>query len=281
MFAGTVQGQDMMEQMRLKRDELEQIIHNALQPEVDYMILDNRKFCLLKAGAEKLSDYYGYTVRYQLVQASANHVTEHALYIVKAILKSWQTGEDIAEGLGLASSQEEKYEGLDSMEVANTVLKMAKKRAYVDAVITAVGGSFLFTQDLEEKRTESASAGNQNRNNYSQKQNFGYQNNQNSYQKNQSNHYGKNNNRNYGNQNKSKGSYQPKEGNRNQGKESGNATENQINYIEQLVAKLRLNRQQICVMLKDNFNVQDYRQLSKQQASDFIQQLREQNPQAS
>ena len=281
MFAGTVQGQDMMEQMRLKRDELEQIIHNALQPEVDYMILDNRKFCLLKAGAEKLSDYYGYTVRYQLVQASANHVTEHALYIVKAILKSWQTGEDVAEGLGLASSQEEKYEGLDSMEVANTVLKMAKKRAYVDAVITAVGGSFLFTQDLEEKRTESVSVGNPNRNNYPQKQNFSYQNDQNSYQKNQSNHYGKNNNRNYGNQNKSKGSYQPKEGNRNQGKESGNATENQINYIEQLVAKLRLNRQQICVMLKDNFNVQDYRQLSKQQASDFIQQLREQNPQAS
>ena len=273
MFAGTVQGQDMMEQMRLKRDELEQIIHNALQPEVDYMILDNRKFCLLKAGAEKLSDYYGYTVRYQLVQASANHVTEHALYIVKAILKSWQTGEDIAEGLGLASSQEEKYEGLDSMEVANTVLKMAKKRAYVDAVITAVGGSFLFTQDLEEKRTESASAGNQNRNNYSQKQNF-------SYQTNPSTHYGKNNPRNYGNENKRQGSYQPKAGNRNQGKESGNATENQINYIEQLVAKLRLNRQQICVMLKDNFNVQDYRQLSKQKASDFIQQLREQNPQA-
>ena len=204
MFAGTVQGQDMMEQMRLKRDELEQIIHNALQPEVDYMILDNRKFCLLKAGAEKLSDYYGYTVRYQLVQASANHVTEHALYIVKAILKSWQTGEDVAEGLGLASSQEEKYEGLDSMEVANTVLKMAKKRAYVDAVITAVGGSFLFTQDLEEKRTESVSVGNPNRNNYPQKQNFSYQNDQNSYQKNQSNHYGKNNNRNYGNQNKSK-----------------------------------------------------------------------------
>lgn len=281
MFAGTVQGQDMMEQMRLKRDELEQIIHTALQPEVDYMILDNRKFCLLKAGAEKLSDYYGYTIRYQLVQASANHVTEHALYIVKAILKSWQTGEDVAEGLGLASSQEEKYEGLDSMEVANTVLKMAKKRAYVDAVITAVGGSFLFTQDLEEKRTESVSVGNPNRNNCSQKQNFSYQTNQNSYQKNQSNHYRKNNNRNYGNQNKSKGSYQPKEGNRNQGKESGNATENQINYIEQLVAKLRLNRQQVCVMLKDNFNVQDYRQLSKQQASDFIQLLREQNPQAS
>lgn len=275
MFAGTIQGQDMMEQIRFKREELEHLIHKDWQPEVDYMVLDNRRFCLLKAGAEKLCDYFGYKVQYQLVQVSTNHVTEHALYIVKAILKSWQTGEDVAEGLGLASSQEEKYAGMDNMEIANTVLKTAERRAYVDAVITAVGGSFLFTQDLEEKRTESASAGNLNRNNYSKKQNFGYQNNQNSYQKNQSNHYGKNNNRNYGNQNKSKGSYQPKESNRKQGKESGNVTENQINYIEQLVAKLRLNRQQICVMLKDNFNVQDYRQLSKQQASDFIQQLRE------
>ena len=275
MFAGTIQGQDMMEQIRFKREELEHLIHKDWQPEVDYMVLDNRRFCLLKAGAEKLCDYFGYKVQYQLVQVSTNHVTEHALYIVKAILKSWQTGEDVAEGLGLASSQEEKYAGMDNMEIANTVLKTAERRAYVDAVITAVGGSFLFTQDLEEKRTESASAGNLNRNNYSKKQNFGYQNNQNSYQKNQSNHYGKNNNRNNGNQNESKGSYPPKGSNRNQGKESGNVTENQINYIEQLVAKRRLNRQQICVMLKDNFNVQDYRQLSKQQASDFIQQLRE------
>jgi len=36
----------------------------------------------------------------------------------------------------------------------NTCLKMAKKRAFVDAVITATGGSDLFTQDLEDNEYE-------------------------------------------------------------------------------------------------------------------------------
>ena len=44
-----------------------------------------------------------------------------------------------------------KTENPDIADVYNTVLKMAKKRAMVDAAITATGASDIFTQDLEEE----------------------------------------------------------------------------------------------------------------------------------
>ena len=37
---------------------------------------------------------------------------------------------------------------------ANTILKMAKKRSFVDAMLTATGASRIFTQDLEETKEE-------------------------------------------------------------------------------------------------------------------------------
>jgi len=44
----------------------------------------------------------------------------------------------------------EKSENPDIADTYNTVLKMAKKRAYVDAVLTSTAASDLFTQDLED-----------------------------------------------------------------------------------------------------------------------------------
>ena len=43
-----------------------------------------------------------------------------------------------------------RVENPDIADTYNTVLKMAKKRAYVDAVLTATGGSDFFTQDVED-----------------------------------------------------------------------------------------------------------------------------------
>ena len=44
----------------------------------------------------------------------------------------------------------EKVENPDIADTYNTVLKMAKKRAYVDGTITASGASDFFTQDIED-----------------------------------------------------------------------------------------------------------------------------------
>ena len=48
----------------------------------------------------------------------------------------------------------EKQENPDIADVYNTVLKMAKKRALVDATITACAASDIFTQDIEEGHEE-------------------------------------------------------------------------------------------------------------------------------
>lgn len=48
----------------------------------------------------------------------------------------------------------EKTENPDIADVYNTVLKMAKKRAHVDATITACAASDIFTQDIEDFQEE-------------------------------------------------------------------------------------------------------------------------------
>jgi len=46
----------------------------------------------------------------------------------------------------------ERQDNPDIADVYNTVLKMAKKRAHVDAVLTATAASDIFTQDMEDFR---------------------------------------------------------------------------------------------------------------------------------
>lgn len=50
---------------------------------------------------------------------------------------------------------EGKTENPDPADCYNTILKMAKKRAFVDAILTATGASDIFTQDIEDLGTDS------------------------------------------------------------------------------------------------------------------------------
>ena len=55
----------------------------------------------------------------------------------------------ITEGLGSCNTKERKYAKQDPFSIDNTVLKMAKKRALVDAALLVASLSDVFTQDLE------------------------------------------------------------------------------------------------------------------------------------
>jgi ssDNA-binding Zn-finger/Zn-ribbon topoisomerase 1 len=57
----------------------------------------------------------------------------------------WNDGDDAIEG-----QPADRIENADPADVFNTVLKMAKKRAQVDATLTACGASDLLAQDLED-----------------------------------------------------------------------------------------------------------------------------------
>jgi hypothetical protein len=50
----------------------------------------------------------------------------------------------------IVNQPEGRTENPDIADTYNTILKMAKKRAHVDAIITATGASDIFTQDIEE-----------------------------------------------------------------------------------------------------------------------------------
>ena len=56
----------------------------------------------------------------------------------------------ITEGLGSCNTRERKYLKMDPYTMDNTVLKMAKKRALVDAALLVASLSDVFTQDLED-----------------------------------------------------------------------------------------------------------------------------------
>ena len=278
-----------MENARLEHEYLELVVKQHLVEKVDYLKIDSgKKLCLLKPGAEKLCEYYGYSVHFELIQSVSNHVNELAMYVVKAVLKCIDTGVVMGEGLGLASSQETKYKNQNSMNVANTIIKMAQKRALVSAVITATHASFLFTQDLDEiQGAYEQLKENTVQNKYTLEDQNQQANRSGSKQSNRKNDgYG---NRQQNNWNKN--STQPKNaGNNNYRKNNSGGgkgtaielvTDKQIYLIEKLIAQQRISRDQVLMELEKRYQTLDYRKLDKKQASDFIQALQQMTAWAS
>jgi len=136
---------------------------------------------LLKPGAEKLMMTFRLAPDPDVLPLYPGD-DDKIGYRVTCRLNAIQTGRFMGAGVGECSSEEDKYKwraavceeeyqeadpgdrrvkyykgGGSTKQVrtnphdqANTVLKMAKKRALVDAVLTVLSASDLFTQDIEE-----------------------------------------------------------------------------------------------------------------------------------
>ncbi|RYG47370.1 hypothetical protein EON79_07550 [bacterium] len=74
-------------------------------------------------------------------------------YVIRCRL--FFNGTEVGQGVGSCSSLESKYIR-SPRDNENTILKMGKKRAYVDAVLTTLGLSDRFTQDVEDMRDNKA-----------------------------------------------------------------------------------------------------------------------------
>lgn len=70
-------------------------------------------------------------------------------YVVRTDIIHRASGQVVGSGLGSCSTTESKYIRAPR-EAENTVLKIAKKRSLVDAVLSTFGLSDRFTQDIEE-----------------------------------------------------------------------------------------------------------------------------------
>lgn len=134
-----------------KNADINSIIAANLQAGVDYAVIPGcgRKPALLKAGAEHLAAIFDYRSTCTILNRFADYQQKFVLYEVQTTIRD-AAGNVIAEGIGSCNSRERKYLRTDFATNINTVLKMAKKRSYVDAILTACHASGVFTQDIED-----------------------------------------------------------------------------------------------------------------------------------
>ncbi|WP_125607941.1 hypothetical protein [Lapidilactobacillus bayanensis] len=125
------------------------MVQKNLTPKQDYGVIPGTgKPTLLKPGAEKIQMLMGVTSEYNVVDKVEDYDKGFFAYTIKCVLK--KNDQKITEGLGSANTKEKKYVKQDPYSMINTVLKMAKKRAQVDATLTIASLSNVFTQDIED-----------------------------------------------------------------------------------------------------------------------------------
>lgn len=135
-----------------KLNTIADTIKAALIQGLDYGVIPGvQKPSLFKPGAEKIALMYGLTQQYQMLEHVRDRDNGIVLYRFKAMLFNG-AGKQIAEGYGLCSSEEKKYSKQNPYDIENTLLKMAKKRALVDAAISIGVLSQVFTQDVEDMK---------------------------------------------------------------------------------------------------------------------------------
>ena len=131
-------------------NDIEAVVAKYLKAGRDYDWLPNTtKPTLLKSGAEILAGVFGFRTTAKVINRIESYDKQFVLYEVCVSVVD-KDGNIVAEGLGSCNSRERKYLKSDFATILNTVLKIAKKRAYVDAVLTATHASKVFTQDIED-----------------------------------------------------------------------------------------------------------------------------------
>ena len=133
-----------------KAEPIEVIVAKHLKAGRDYDRLPNTsKPTLFKSGAEILCGVFGFRTTTCVINRVIDFEKSFVMYEVEVTV--YGTDDKIvAEGIGSCNSKERKYLRGDFATQLNTILKMAKKRAYVDAILTACHASKVFTQDIED-----------------------------------------------------------------------------------------------------------------------------------
>ncbi|MDY3369037.1 hypothetical protein [Zhenhengia yiwuensis] len=158
------------------------IVQQTLKADHDFGVIPGtQKPTLLKPGGEKICMMMGINPEYDFLDKTEDYQKGFFAYNIKCTLKKLDM--NVAQGVGSCNSYEKKYRwvnvdtlpaGVDPTTVenvtdkygrhkfkipnpnicdlANTILKMAKKRAFIDAVLQVASLSDVFTQDLEDMR---------------------------------------------------------------------------------------------------------------------------------
>ncbi len=158
---------------------IQEVMKAVMKEDTHYGVIPGCKLpSLYKAGSEVLLTTFRIAVSVEVEDLSTDDAIR---YRIRAVGTHQQSGTIIGQGIGECSSGEEKYKWrkchnkkefeatpesrrrikygkswedmqvrTEPADVANTILKMAKKRAQVDLTLTALAASDIFTQDVED-----------------------------------------------------------------------------------------------------------------------------------
>lgn len=152
---------DELEAVMDRINKFQQIVRKTLKQNLDYGIIPNtKKPTLLKPGAEKILILLGIRSEFDIIDKTRDFENGFFQYQVKCKLYKGEIL--ITEGIGTCNTKEKKYKYADCYSSDNTVLKMSKKRALVDAALMVGSLSDIFTQDLEDMDLNGANVTDQN-----------------------------------------------------------------------------------------------------------------------
>jgi len=175
-------------EIRAQVDLVQQVMKAVMQNGSHYGKIPGcgDKPTLLKPGAEKLASTFRLAINPEVEDMSTKDMIRVR---IRASITHQVTGAFLGAGVGECSSNEEKYcwrtavceeefnetpedkrrikyrnaygkvqkvqqVRTNPADLANTILKMAKKRALVDGILTVCGASDIFTQDIEDMPEE-------------------------------------------------------------------------------------------------------------------------------
>jgi len=136
-----------------KISQFQQLVQSQLKQNHDYGVIPGTpKPTLLKPGAEKILMLMGLRSEFDIVDSTRDFEKGFFQYQVRC--KLYRGDILITEGLGAANTKERRYLKQDPYTIDNTVLKIAKKRALIDATLLVASLSEVFTQDIEDMDLE-------------------------------------------------------------------------------------------------------------------------------
>ncbi len=147
---------DMVNALKQRYDMFRKLQKEVLEENIDYGFpagqkSPDQKPSLYKSGAEKLSQLFGLVPEF--IELKSIEERNFVMYKFRCELRT-QDGRVVGIGYGVATSDEKTHWKQNPLGNANTIIKIAKKRSHVDAVLNGLGASNVFTQDLEDYEPE-------------------------------------------------------------------------------------------------------------------------------
>lgn len=141
-----LQGQNLRHQVAIVQDAMRSVMIQGMH----YGTVPGcgNKPVLLKPGAEVIALAFQFATEYIIDVKDFDNGNRE--YTITCKLIHRPTGGSVGCGIGSCSTLEKKFSRPNPADMWNTCLKMAKKRAFVDAILTCTAASDCFTQDIEE-----------------------------------------------------------------------------------------------------------------------------------